>query len=86
MKRQYYAVFVGILLAIFFVFGQQKIGLAVVAIVGGAGVLALIMEFSHHIFPQHFFQSLETAGGFGLSGDGLTLWYDDGQGALNWVK
>jgi hypothetical protein len=42
MKRQYYAVFVGLLLITFFVFGMQKIGLAVVAIVSGAGLLALI--------------------------------------------
>ncbi len=42
MKRQYYAVLVVLLLTAFFVFGQQKIGLAVVAIVDGAGVLALI--------------------------------------------
>lgn len=42
MKRQYYFTLVVLLLAIFFVFGQQKIGLAVVAIVSGAGILALI--------------------------------------------
>lgn len=42
MKRQYYAVLVVLLRAIFFVFGQQKIGLVIVAIVGGAGALAFI--------------------------------------------
>lgn len=42
MKRQYYAGLVVLLLTAFFVFGQKQIGLAVVAIVGGAGVLALI--------------------------------------------
>ncbi len=42
MKRQYYFTLVVLLLAVFFVFGQQKIGLAVVAIVSGAGILALI--------------------------------------------
>jgi hypothetical protein len=42
MKRQFYAVLVVLLLAIFFIFGQQRIGLAVVAIVSGAGVLAFV--------------------------------------------
>jgi hypothetical protein len=42
MKRQYYFILVVFLLAIFFVVGQQKIGLAVVMIVSGAGILALI--------------------------------------------
>jgi hypothetical protein len=42
MKRQNYALLVILLLATFTLFGQQRLGLAVVAIVGGAGMLAFI--------------------------------------------
>jgi hypothetical protein len=42
MKHQYYALLVILLLVTFFVVGLQKIGLAVVAIVSGAGLLAFV--------------------------------------------
>jgi hypothetical protein len=44
MKRQYYAVLAGLLLAIFFVFGLQKIGLAVVAIVASGSTSRICLN------------------------------------------
>jgi heat shock protein HslJ len=35
---------------------------------------------------QRYFQALQNAGEFTLDGDRLTVLYDDGQGALNFVK
>lgn len=35
---------------------------------------------------QNYLQALETVGKFELAGDHLTIWYDDRQGVLNWVK
>jgi heat shock protein HslJ len=35
---------------------------------------------------QNYLQALETAGKFALAGDHMTIWYDNGQGVLNWVK
>lgn len=33
---------------------------------------------------QQYFQTLETAGKFELAENNLTIWYNDGQGVLNW--
>jgi heat shock protein HslJ len=35
---------------------------------------------------QRYFQALETTSRFELTGDHLTIWYEDGQGVLNWQK
>jgi heat shock protein HslJ len=35
---------------------------------------------------QNYFQALEVAGRFELDGDHLAIWYDGGQGVLNYVK
>jgi len=35
---------------------------------------------------ERYFQALQTAGRFELTGDRLTIWYDHGQGKLNLVK
>jgi hypothetical protein len=34
---------------------------------------------------ERYIQALETAGNFELTGDHLSIWYEDGQGVLNWV-
>lgn len=34
---------------------------------------------------ERYIQALETAGNFELTGDHLLIWYEDGQGVLNWV-
>lgn len=35
---------------------------------------------------QQYYQALETAGEFEVSGDRLTIYYNDGQGVLNFVS
>jgi len=35
---------------------------------------------------QQYYQALESVGGFEVSGDRLTIFYDGGQGALNFVR
>lgn len=35
---------------------------------------------------QRFFKALETAGRLEIKGDNLTIWYNGGQGVLNWQK